>query len=103
MIGDFMTIQEKLGLDLQGKKLVFVGDGRNNVARSLMVISAKLGLHFVALTPTELQLKDNMFATCQQIAQQQKGSVTLTDNQQLALQDADVVYTDVWVSMGESN
>ena len=103
MIGDFMTIQEKCGFHLKDKKLVFVGDGRNNVARSLMVMSAKLGVHFTALSPVELQVHDEVFMNCQTMAAENGCEVQLTADHKTALKDADVVYTDVWVSMGETN
>lgn len=101
MIADFMTMQEELGHDLRGKKLVYFGDARNNLGNSLMVTAAKLGMHFVAAAPKELHPDKELVKQCEQIASETGGSVTLTDDHVNASENADVVYTDVWVSMGE--
>ncbi len=103
MVADFMTIQELKGQDLRGLKIVFVGDARNNVANSLMVSAVKLGMHFTALAPKKLFPEPGLVKKCQAIAQKTAGSVTLTDNLKTGPADADVIYTDVWVSMGESD
>ena len=100
MLADVMTIIEEFG-DAKGKKLVFCGDARNNVANSLMVISAKLGMHFVCCAPKELFPNNTLVKECQEICNSTKGSITLTEDIMEGTNNADVIYTDVWVSMGE--
>jgi len=100
-LADFMTLEENFG-DVKGKTLCYIGDGRNNVSRSLMVASAKLGTHFTVITPAELSPDD---ALCKQLASaaEKSGSIiTITSNIK-AVKGADAVYTDVWVSMGEED
>lgn len=100
MIADMLTVQENFG-ELSGRKLVFFGDCRNNVSNSLMVVCAKLGLHYVACGPQELWPQPELVATCQQLAHESGGSVELTADPEKAANGADVLYTDIWVSMGE--
>ncbi len=100
MIADFLTIQEEFGT-LEGKKLAFFGDARNNVANSLMVASAKLGVHFVACGPEALMPAKKLVETCRAIAEETGGSVTLTEDPKAAAAGADALYTDIWLSMGE--
>ena len=100
MIADMLTVREKFGR-LRGLKLTFFGDARNNVANSLMVVCAKLGMHFCACGPQENMPADELVATCREIASQTGGSVTLTDSVAEGAADANVLYTDIWVSMGE--
>ena len=102
MIADIMTIQENFGEDVAGRKLVFMGDSRNNVANSLMVICSKLGMHFVACGPKRLQPEGELVKTCEEICLDTGGSVALEENVEVACKDADVIYTDIWVSMGEA-
>ena len=101
MIADMLTIEENFPGGVKGLKLVFMGDAENNVANSLMVVCAKLGLHFVACGPKERMPKDELVATCRAIAQESGGSVTLTDDVREACTGAHIIYTDIWVSMGE--
>lgn len=101
MLADFMTIKEVLG-DYKGKKLVYVGDGRNNMANSLLVTSAILGVHVTILAPEDLQPSPEIQAIATQKAQSSKAQVTITSDID-AVKDADVIYTDVWVSMGEED
>lgn len=101
MIADMLTLEENFPQGLKGLKLVFMGDARNNVANSLMVVSAKLGLHFVACGPAENMPEEWLVETCRGIAAETGGSVTLTDNVEEGCRDADAIYTDIWVSMGE--
>ena len=101
MIADMLTLEENFPEGIKGKKLVFMGDSENNVANSLMVVCAKLGLHFVAFGPEERMPKANLVATCRKLARESGGSVTLTSSVEEACTGADVVYTDIWVSMGE--
>lgn len=100
MLADVMTIEESFG-HLKGIKLVFMGDARNNVANSLMVISAKMGIHFTACGPKELWPKEELIKKCQEIALTTGGTISTTENVQEASANADAIYTDVWVSMGE--
>ena len=102
MIADMLTVRERFG-HLKGLKLTFFGDARNNVANSLMVACSKLGMHFCACGPAANMPADDLVATCCEIAAQTGGSVTLTDSVEEGAHDANVVYTDIWVSMGESD
>lgn len=101
MIADMLTLREAFGDDLRGRKLVFMGDARNNVANSLMVVCAKLGLHYVACGPTQNQPEAQLIETCQRIAAATGATITVTSDVEAACTGADVLYTDVWVSMGE--
>lgn len=101
MIADVMTLQEVFGEDLSGRKLVFMGDARNNVANSLMVVCAKLGINYVACGPTENQPETWLVETCTKIAEQNGSTVMVTDDIETGCSGADALYTDVWVSMGE--
>ncbi len=100
MLADVLTAYENFGR-LKGLKWVFMGDARNNVANSLMVICAKMGINFVACGPKENMPEDELVETCRKIAEKNRCTVTLTDNVDEAVKDADVIYTDIWVSMGE--
>ena len=100
MLADVMTIKENFG-DVKGRKLVFMGDSRNNVANSLMIVSAKLGMHFVSCGPKELWPEENLLMTCKQIAASTGAIIETSDNPEEAVRNADAIYTDVWVSMGE--
>lgn len=101
MIADMLTLEENFPEGIKGKKLVFMGDAENNVANSLMVVCAKLGLHFVACGPEERMPNAELVSTCRDLARESGGSVTLTSSVKEACTGADVVYTDIWVSMGE--
>ena len=101
MIADMLTMQENFGQDLRGRTLVFMGDARNNVANSLMVVCAKLGVNFVACGPAENQPESWLVKTCEAIAAQNGSTVTVTDDVEAGCAGADAIYTDVWVSMGE--
>ena len=101
MIADMLTLEENFPEGIKGKKLVFMGDAENNVANSLMVVCAKLGLHFVACGPEERMPNAELVSTCMDLARVSGGSVTLTSSVEEACTGADVVYTDIWVSMGE--
>lgn len=100
ILADFMTLEEQVG-PLQGLKLVFVGDGRNNMANSLLLGSAQMGLDFRILSPAELRPEQEIMDKANQLASESGGSITITDNFDEALQDVQAVYTDVWISMGE--
>lgn len=99
-LADFLTIQEHLHKPLNEIKFVFVGDIRNNVAYGLAYGAAKVGMNFVLLGPDELHVDDEVAAYCQSEAKKSGGSFTITSDQDV-LKDADVIYTDIWVSMGE--
>ena len=101
MIAEMLTLEENFPEGIKGKKLVFMGDAENNVANSLMVVCAKLGLHFVACGPEERMPNAELVSTCMDLARESGGSVTLTSSVEEACTGADVVYTDIWVSMGE--
>ena len=101
MLADILTVQENFNYDIKGRTLVFMGDAKNNVARSLMVICAKLGVNFRACGPRECWPADDVVEACKPIAAQNGCTILLTDDPVEGMTGADVVYTDVWVSMGE--
>ncbi len=102
ILADMMTVREHFG-DLKGRKLVFVGDARNNMGNSLMIGCAKLGMHFTALAPKELFPEEELVNAMKAVAQETGGSITLTESIDEGVKDADVIYTDIWVSMGEED
>ena len=99
-LADFMTMEERLG-DLHGKTLAFVGDTHNNVCNSLMAMSAKMGMNFIACGPKELKPGDEIVADCMPIAERNGSTITITDDINMLKNVADVIYTDVWLSLGE--
>ncbi len=100
ILADFLTIREHFGR-LKGIKLVYMGDARYNMGNSLMVGCAKMGLNFVACSPKAYAPGEELTALCRTLAKESGGSITLTEKPLEAVQGADVIYTDVWVSMGE--
>ena len=100
ILADFLTIQEHFG-DLAGKKLVYMGDARYNMGNSLMVGCAKMGMHFVACAPEKYFPDAQLVATCQKIAEQTGAILEFNSDPAAAVKGAHVIYTDVWVSMGE--
>ena len=100
VLADMLTIREHFGT-LAGKRLVFMGDARYNMASSLMVGCAKLGLHFIACAPEKYFPNAVLAEACDVVAKANGGSVTLCEDPLAATRGADVIYTDVWVSMGE--
>ena len=102
ILADFLTIQEHIG-PLQGTTLVFVGDGRNNMALSLMEGAAKMGMDFRIAAPKELHPDDELTKQAKEFASQTGATITITDDLLEAAKGADVIYTDVWVSMGEED
>ena len=101
ILADFLTIQEHCG-GLKGKKLVYMGDAGYNMGNSLMVGSAKMGLHFVACAPDESYFPSpELQAQCQAIAEQTGAVLEFSTDPAAAVVGADIIYTDVWVSMGE--
>lgn len=100
MIADLLTIEEKLGR-LKGVNFVYMGDARNNMGNSLMVACAKMGLNFTACAPKELFPAEDLVNICKEIAKENDCTITLTEDVKEGTKNADVIYTDVWVSMGE--
>ena len=101
MLADILTVQEEFGEDVSGRTLVFMGDCKNNVARSLMVVCAKLGMNFVACGPEDCMPAADVIDACAPIFEEMGGTCKLTTDVTEGVTGADVVYTDVWVSMGE--
>lgn len=116
VLADFLTVQEYLGA-LAGVRFVYVGDGRNNMANALMIGAAKMGMDFVILSPKGYSYKDvdgktvevpltpdpELVKYCQSVAAETGATITITDDVDAAVEDAEVLYTDVWVSMGEED
>ena len=102
ILADFLTIEEHLGY-LKGAKLAFVGDGRNNMANSLMIGSAKMGLDFRIAAPNGLHPDPALIEKCREISRETGAKITITDDLYGAVHGVDFVYTDVWVSMGEED
>ena len=100
ILADFLTIREHFG-DLKGKKLVYMGDARYNMGNSLMVGCAKMGMHFVACAPEKYFPNAELIAQCQSIAAETGATLEFITDPMIATKGAHVIYTDVWVSMGE--
>ena len=100
MLADLLTIREHFG-HLKGIKLVYMGDARYNMGNSLMIACSKMGMHFVACTTKEYFPNAELVAQCEEYAKETGATITLTEDAMAGTKDADVVYTDVWVSMGE--
>ncbi len=100
MLADLLTIEEKFGT-LKGLRFTYMGDARNNMGNSLMIACAKMGLHFTACAPEALFPARELVEAAKGIAAESGGSVTLTEDVKAGTRDADVIYTDIWVSMGE--
>lgn len=100
MLADMLTIEEKLGR-LKGVNFTYMGDARNNMGNSLMVACAKLGLNFTACAPKELFPAEDLVEKCREIAKETGATIRLTEDVKEGTTDADVIYTDIWVSMGE--
>ena len=102
MLADVLTVEENFGY-LKGIKLVFMGDARNNVANSLMIVCAKMGMHFVACAPKSLWPNLDLVIKAKEIASTTGATINFTEDVSVGTKDADVIYTDVWVSMGEAD
>ena len=100
MIADMMTVREHLG-KLKGVKFVYMGDARYNMGNTLMVTCAKLGMHFVACTSKNYFPDQKLVDYCKEVAKETGATITLSEDVEASTKDADVIYTDVWVSMGE--
>nr|WP_321503514.1 ornithine carbamoyltransferase [uncultured Dethiosulfovibrio sp.] len=102
ILADFLTIQEAFG-KLRGLKLVYIGDGRNNMANSLMIGSAKMGMHCTICAPENLFPEESLMEEVRAIASETGSQIVLESDPKKAVKDADAIYTDVWVSMGEED
>ncbi|MGL4605955.1 MAG: ornithine carbamoyltransferase [Eubacteriaceae bacterium] len=102
ILADMLTIKEKFG-NLKGRRLVYLGDARNNMGNSLMIGCAKLGMHFVAVAPESLFPEEGLVNEMKTLCETTGGSIHLTTDIQTGVKGADVIYTDVWVSMGEED
>lgn len=101
ILADFLTIMEHSDKPLNQVTLAYLGDARNNMGNSLMVGCAKMGMKFRAVAPKELWPSEDLVKQCKEIAKDTGASITLTDDPKEGVKDADFLYTDVWVSMGE--
>jgi len=101
ILADFLTLKEQFG-KLKGLKMVYVGDGRNNMANSLMIGASKLGIHFTILAPKALWPSEELIKECSQYAIESKSQLLVSDSLE-AVAGADAIYTDVWCSMGEED
>lgn len=100
MLADFLTIKEQFG-SLKGLKLAYMGDARYNMGNSLMIACTKMGMHFAAGTTKEYFPDEALVKICEGYAKESGGAILLTEDAKEAAKDADIIYTDVWVSMGE--
>lgn len=103
VLADFMTAKEHVNKPFHEMKFVFTGDGRNNVATSLMIGAAKLGMDFTAACPAELQPEAGIFGKMQELGKETGALINWETDPSRAVQNADIIYTDVWVSMGEGD
>jgi len=100
VLADFLTVREHLG-KLKGIKFVYIGDGRNNMANALMIGTSKVGINFVICSPKQLYPDEKLVNECKGFAKESGAEITITDDIEQAVKNADVLYTDVWCSMGE--
>ena len=101
ILADFLTVKEHCGGEFKGKKLVYMGDARYNMGNSLMVGCAKMGMHFVACAPKKYFPNEELVAECKAVAAKTGAVLEFIEDPMEATKNADVIYTDVWVSMGE--
>lgn len=102
VLADFLTIQECVNKSLDEVNFVYIGDGRNNVANALMIGASKVGMNFKIVTPESLFPDSNLVDQCKKEAEKSGGNITISDKIQENVKGADAIYTDVWLSMGES-
>ncbi|MFC1887945.1 ornithine carbamoyltransferase [Candidatus Cloacimonadota bacterium] len=102
VLADFLTAKEHLNKAFEEMVFVYVGDGRNNMGNSLLIGGAKLGMDIRIVAPSEVQPETELIQQCEQIAVNTGAKITITDDIDSGVKDADVIYTDVWVSMGEA-
>ena len=103
VLADLLTIEEHIHKPLNEIKMVFVGDIRNNMSYALMYGAAKMGMHFVALGPKELDPDEDILNEVKEICKATGATVEVTDNIEEGVKGADVIYTDIWASMGEED
>jgi ornithine carbamoyltransferase len=103
ILADFLTIREHFDKPLSSISFVYTGDGRNNMANALMIGAAKMGMDFRIVSPKSLFPKTSLVQKCNEIAKETGAKITITDNVDAGVKNADVIYTDVWVSMGEAD
>ena len=103
ILADFLTIQEHTDKPLNKVIFTYAGDGRNNMANSLMIGAAKMGMDFRIVAPKELFPEEDLIKQCMEIAEKSGAKITITDDVQEGVKGADFIYTDVWVSMGEAD
>lgn len=101
VLADFLTIKEHFSKPLNEIVFAYMGDGRNNMANALMIGAAKMGMDFRIVSPKALFPKEELVNKCKEVANTSGGSITITDYIESGIKNADVIYTDVWVSMGE--
>ena len=102
ILADFLTLREQFGT-LKGLNFVFVGDGRNNMANSLMIGCTKMGVNCTILAPKSLWPREDLVELCKGYAKESGAALTITEDVAGAVKDADCIYTDVWCSMGEED
>jgi len=103
ILADFMTMMEHIDKPLNKMKLVYVGDARNNMGNSLMIGAAKMGMHFVGVAPRELFPAEELVEEMKEVAKETGAKIEFTESIDEGVKDADAIYTDVWVSMGEED
>jgi len=103
ILADFLTVMEHVNKPLNKVKFVYAGDARNNMGNSLMIGAAKMGMHFVGVAPKELFPAEELVAEMREVAQETGAIIEFTESVEEGVKDADVIYTDVWVSMGEEH
>jgi ornithine carbamoyltransferase len=102
ILADFLTIQEHIDKPLNKIVFAYCGDGRNNMANALMIGASKMGMDFRIVSPKELFPEAELVAKCKEVAEETGAKITITENVAEGVKNADVLYTDVWVSMGEA-
>lgn len=103
ILADFLTVMEHVNKPLNKVKFVYAGDARNNMGNSLMIGAAKMGMHFVGIAPKELFPEESLVNEMKEVAKETGAVIEFTENVEEGVKDADVIYTDVWVSMGEEH
>jgi len=101
VLADFLTIEEHIDKPLKDVNFVYIGDGRNNMANALMIGASKVGMNFKIAAPKELFPEDTLVKECRKVSEENGGNITITDDLYKAVEGADVLCTDVWLSMGE--
>lgn len=101
VLADFLTIEEHIAKPLKDVNFVYIGDGRNNMANALMIGASKVGMNFKIAAPKELFPEEELVKECKKVAEESGGTITITEDLYKAVEGADVLYTDVWLSMGE--